>query len=397
LLVLIVAGPVLWWLSRPPPPVPPKALIFNAVSFTQLAGWTNDVQGEALAAFRLSCQAWAKRKPGRRSGAAELDITVADWRDVCRQADSTGNDDTAARAFFEKQFIPYAVTDDGRSQGLFTGYYEPLLKGSLEKAGDFTVPLYRRPEDLISADLGSFSEALKGRHLLGRVKGRRFLPYYSHAEINAGALTGKDLELLYVDSIVDAFFLQIQGSGRVRLPDGQEIRVGYAGKNGRPYFAIGRALIREGALPADKVSMQSIRRWLENHPDEAGRIMEENQSFVFFRRLKGQSIKGALGVPLTAERTLAIDHRLLPMGAPIWLDTTRPGDTAGAPEQPYRRLMVAQDTGGAIRGGIRGDIFWGHGDIAEWRAGHSKHSGRWTLFVPRSVAARWGEKRVLFR
>ena len=367
-------------------------LSFNRISFADLAGWEQDDHAAALAAFQNSCIAWAKRKPERRLGHSALGVNAGDFREVCAAAGKT-----PARKFFESNFVPFVVVDNSNTQGLFTGYYEPLLRGARAQSAAYPVPLYRKPANLISADLGEFSSKLKGRRILGRVSGNKFRPYHSHAEINAGALKDRGLELIWVDSAVDAFFLQIQGSGRVRLEDGSEVRISYAGKNGRPYRAIGRDLIASGAIAREKMSMQAIRQWLEANPGETRQIIEKNASFVFFRELKGEAVLGALGVPLTPGRSLAVDRRLLPLGAPIWLQTTRPGDQAGAAEQPFDRLMLAQDTGGAIRGGIRGDVFWGHGTAAEWRAGHMKSQGSWALLLPREVAARWDGKRTISR
>jgi membrane-bound lytic murein transglycosylase A len=236
----VLLGLTLWWLTRP---VPPRALAFNKISFAELGGWAQDDHAAALAAFQNSCTAWAKRTPRRRLGHRGLGVSVGDFRDACAAAGKM-----PARKFFESNFVPFSVMDDGAKSGLFTGYYEPLLKGARAKSDAYPVPLYRKPRDLISADLGAFSGKLKGKRIHGRVALNKFLPYHSHAEINAGALQGRGLELIWVDSAVDAFFLQIQGSGRVRLEDGSEVRIGYAGKNGRPYRAIGRDLIANGAI-----------------------------------------------------------------------------------------------------------------------------------------------------
>jgi membrane-bound lytic murein transglycosylase A len=250
------------------------------------------------------------------------------------------------------------------------------------------VPLYGRPPDLVSVDLGSFREDLKGRRIAGRVEEGKLVPYADRQAIEQGALAGHDLELVWVDDPIDAFFLQIQGSGRVRLADGGELRVGYAGENGHPYYAIGRELVKRGALRKEEVSMQSIRRWLEEHPDEAPAVLATNASYVFFQVIEGEGPLGAEGIPITAGRSLAVDRKHWPLGVPLWVDTAAPAAQKGAPDRPLRRLVIAQDTGGAIRGPIRGDVFWGASDEAAEIAGRMKHPGRLWVLLPKELAER---------
>lgn len=308
--------------------------------------------------------------------------TVADWRMVCAEAAGLADpDEAAAREFFANRFIPHRVSFGDDDQGLFTGYYEAELNGSWQRKPPFTVPLYAPPGDMITADLQLFDPELAGRRIIGRIADGQLVPYHTRAEIEAGALAGRNLELLWVDDPIDAFFLQIQGSGRVRMADGNAVRVGYAGKNGQPYVAIGRPLIERDAIPKEQMSMQAIRRWLADHPGERDEIMNLNPSYVFFRRIEGDGPIGAQGVVLTPGRSLAVDTSLLPLGAPIWLDTTEPL----SPETPLRRLVIAQDTGGAIKGAIRGDLFWGHGGDAAAKAGAMKQRGRYYLLLPRSA------------
>ncbi len=287
-----------------------------------------------------------------------------------------------ARRFFETWFRPYVVQPAGEQpDGLFTGYFVPELRGAMTRGGRFQVPLYGRPDDLVSVDLGRFDDTLTGRSLAGRVVKGALVPYPSRREIDGGVLAGRSAPILWVDSTVDAFFLHIQGSGVVSLADGRTMRVGYAGTNGRPYTAIGKALADRGAIPRDRVSMQSIRAWLAANPAEAAEVMAQNDRYVFFRSLPGNAPVGAEGVALTPERSLAVDRRFLPFGVPMWVDTTDPVD----PSQPFRRLMVAQDTGSAIRGAVRGDIFFGQGRLAARRAGLMKQRGRYFVLLPRSV------------
>jgi membrane-bound lytic murein transglycosylase A len=313
------------------------------------------------------------------------------WQAVCDSAQALGQQPAppVVRSFFERQFRPYRVTNGGDPGGLFTGYFEPLLHGSRTKTGPYTVPLRRRPDDLIRVDLGRFDGDLEGEKIYGHVQGQTLVPYYTRGEIAEGALGERDLEILWVDSRVDKFFLQIQGSGRVRLRDSTIVRVGYAAENGQPYRAIGRDLIQMDALTKENVSLQTIRRWLQNHPDRAGEVMERNRSYVFFRRLDSLSADegpiGSQGVPLTPRRSLAVDTRYVPLGAPLWLTTEAPvpGDTSKT--RPFRQLMIAQDTGGAIRGPVRGDVFWGAGDTARAIAGRMQSPGQYVILLPRSV------------
>jgi membrane-bound lytic murein transglycosylase A len=249
------------------------------------------------------------------------------------------------------------------------------------------VPLYGRPGDLIDVDLGSFDADLKGHRIAGRVEGQRLMPYYTRAQIDAGALAGRGLELFWVEDPIRSFFMQIQGSGQIDLPDGSRMRVGYAAQNGRPYRAIGRDLVAMGAIARDDVSLQSIRAWLVAHPDQARGVMEKNPSFVFFRALPDLAAApgplGAMGVPLTPERSLAVDRRFLPLGVPLWLSTTAPWPSG---EGPLQRLVIAQDTGGAIRGPVRGDVFWGSGDAAEAVAGRMQSKGGYWILLPRGLS-----------
>ncbi|HZD24641.1 MAG TPA: murein transglycosylase A, partial [Alphaproteobacteria bacterium] len=373
--LLLLLALLLVWLTWPAPPAE-KRVSLEPAAFGDLPGWAADDHAAGLAAFAESCKRIARWPENHAMGGDGIAGTAGDWQPACvALVQVPVGDDAAARRFFETWFRPYAVSFGGSEEGLFTGYYEPLLHASRRRSERFSTPLYRLPDDLVSVDLGAFAEDLKGRQIVGRLQSRRLVPYPDRAAIEDGALAGRGLELYWVDDPVDAFFLQIQGSGRLVLPDGSERRIAYAGKNGQPYFAIGRALIQDGVMPREEVSMQSIRAWLEAHPDQGRALMRRNRAYVFFRALKDDAVIGALGVPLTPGRSLAVDRRLIPLGAPLWLDAMRPGDEPGMPDAPLRRLMVAQDTGGAIRGGVRGDVFWGHGPKAEHLAGHMQHPG----------------------
>lgn len=385
---LVALGFLAWWLTRPAFVPPPPKISFSPSGFGALKGWADDDQAAALAAFLISCRRFGRWADAHRVGPPELGLSAADWKPACAAAPAVPAGDTAAaRAFFEAAFTPLTVAWGGETQGLFTGYYEPLLRGSRRRDDRFRVALHRRPDDLVRVELGRFDPALQGKRIAGRVVGAELEPYPDRAAIEAGALRD-ELALVWVDDPIDAFFLHIQGSGRVRLEDGGELRLRYADQNGRRYHAIGRELIRRGALSRETVSMQSIRAWLQAHPEEAAAVMGTNPSYVFFQELRGPGPLGALGVPLTPGRSIAVDRRLLPLGAPLWLEASHPDADAGRPDRPLNRLMLAQDTGGAITGAVRGDVFWGHGDEAYEIAGRMKHPGRWYLLLPKAAAAR---------
>ncbi len=360
---------------------PPDRLTLAPASFDALPGWQQDDQGAALAALGRSCALilLAKRPSDASLGAGGVAGTVADWQSPCAAAAAVDRTDPAApRQFFEAWFTPYKAANNGRSQGLFTGYYEPELRGARQPGGIYATPLLRRPPDLVMVELGQFRPVWRGERIAGRVIDGRLQPFESRAEIERGVLDRQHLAFLWVDDPVDAFFLQIQGSGRVRLPDGAMVRVGYDGQNGQPYVPIGRLLIERGALDRDAVSMQAIRAWIKANPEAGAALMAENPSYVFFRESVGDGPIGAQGVALTAERSLAVDRDFVPLGVPVWLD-------AGDGAEKLQRLLVAQDTGGAIRGPVRGDVFWGFGPAAEARAGTMKAAGEYYLLLPKTV------------
>ncbi len=385
---VVIAGVALWWTLRPKPP-PPDRLVLEAVTFSTLSGWTEGRQGEALVAFKRSCARLLGLPEERSLGAGGRAGSVADWRELCEAAAVLPvDDDAAARGFFQAWFAPLRVRNNERAEGLFTGYFEPELRGSLNRGGPYTVPLHGRPTDLVTVDLGAFRHDLEGRRIAGRVLDGRLRPFENRAEIVAGALDDKAPVLAWLDDPIAAFVLHIQGSGRIVLAEGGELRVGFAGQNGHPYVAIGRELIRRGAIARERISLQTIRDWLKRNPDQAAEVMAVNRSYVFFHVLEGVGPVGAQGVVLTPGRSLAVDRRYLPLGAPLWLEARAPAPQPESPDRPLHRLMVAQDTGGAIRGPVRGDVFWGHGPDAEAVAGRMKHQGRYYLLLPRALLAK---------
>lgn len=323
--------------------------------FQGLEGWAADDHAAALAAFKRSCGAFAKLPADRTLGPDGIAGRAGEWHAIC--AAGARVDGTGARAFFETWFKPHRVMAEGRPAGFFTGYFEPVVNGARQRTARYTVPLYGRPSDL------------------GDVRAK---PYLDRAAIETGVMGAKAPVLFWLDDAIDAFFLQVQGSGQVRLPDGAVARVGYAADNGHRYVPIGRVLVERGALKADEVSLQTIRAWLRANPARAAEVMRTNPRFIFFRALDGEGPVGSAGVALTPGRSLAVDPAHVPMGVPVWIDTTWPAP--GAPV--LRRLMVAQDTGAAIKGAGRGDVFWGAGAEAEHWAGHMKQQGATILLVP---------------
>ncbi|HEY3917461.1 MAG TPA: murein transglycosylase A [Stellaceae bacterium] len=358
---------------------PPPQLTLTPARFDNLPGWRDDNAAASLAVFVTSCAALDRRPDSAAVGPATLGMTAASWRAPCAAARATPPNDAAARAFFMSQFAPYLVGNNGASNGLFTGYYEPLLHAARRQGGRYQTPILKRPPDLVMVDLGRFRPAWHGERIAGRVVAGNLLPYPSRAEIERGALDTKALALFWADDPADVFFLQVQGSGRVALPDGTQARLGYDGQNGQPYVAIGKLLVERDALAANDVSLASIRAWMAAHPDQAAALMDANPSYVFFRVQSGEGPIGSEGVVLTAGRSLAVDPGFVPLGAPLYLAIDDHGTQ-------LHRLMVAQDTGGAIAGPVRGDVFWGFGPEAEARAGSMRAQGRYFLLLPKAIA-----------
>ncbi|WP_291298743.1 murein transglycosylase A [Elioraea sp.] len=376
----------------PQPAAPPDKLALSPASFAVLPGWAQERHAEALPAFSETCRRLAALPPDRPLGGGEAAAPragrVSDWLPLCAEAATLPRgDDAAARQFFEARFRPWLATNVAGERpdpfGLFTGYYEPELSGTRRRRPGAT-PLLSRPTDLVQVELGEFSDDLRGRRTAGRVEQGRLVPYATRAQIDRGALDGRRLELLWVDDPVDAFFLHIQGSGRVRLAEGGVARVGFAAQNGHTYVPIGRVLVDRGVMTQDQVSMQSIRAWLAANPTEARGVMDQNPSYIFFREIQGlrpeEGPPGAFGVPLTAERSIAVDRTHIPLGVPVFVDITHPTTNA-----PWRRMLMAQDIGGAIRGPVRGDVFWGTGDAAGEPAGRMRSRGAWWLLLPASL------------
>lgn len=358
----------------PQPPVASKPILVPT-SWAALPGWADDPLTDAWPAFLASCAA----------------VKKAEWTAPCtaaRQVD--GNDTLVIRNFFESRFVPNQVTTtDGNDNGLVTGYYEPLLRGSRAPAAPYLTPLYGVPDDLLIVDMTSLYPELKGKRLRGKLVGRTIVPYPPRGDLaSTDALHGK--ELLWVDDPIEAFFLEIQGSGRVELhrPDGatETVRLAYADQNGQPYKSIGRWLVDRGEMTLSQASMQSIKAWAIAHPERLEELLAANPSEVFFKEETiadpSRGPKGALGVALTPQRSIAVDPRVVPLGSPVYLSTTQPLSDA-----PLRRLVMAQDSGGAIAaaadGAVRADFFWGFGADAANQAGRMKQQGKMWVLIPR--------------
>lgn len=346
--------------------------------FAALPDWKDVKLDAALASFQRGCAVLAQKPDATPMGGVGYAGTAADWRAPCAAAHGD------PRAFFESNFTPYAV----EGEGLFTGYYEPEIAGRRRRGGAFQTPVYGLPDDLVRADLSLFNPKLRGEHISGRLDGHRLVPYATRAEINAKAPPAP--VLFYTDDPIGFFFLQIQGSGRVSFENGTMGRIAYAGENGQPYTAIGRTLIADGSLKREDVSLQSIRAWLLAHPDRAQSVMETDKSYIFFQEKPigdaALGSNGTLGAALTPLASIAVDQRLHALGAPFYVAAEGP--------DPLHGLLVAQDTGGAIRGAARADIFFGSGPEAERRAGLMKAPGRFYLLLPRALATRLGDSKT---
>ena len=352
-----------------PPPAPEKA-VYLEMPFEALPGWTGAALEPSLRAFLAGCP-----RPGALARACEQARAVP------------AGDEAAARQFFESVFAPYAVvSSEGARSGTVTGYYEPIIDGSRTRTPANRYPIFGVPDDLIVVDLTAVNPDLRNMRLRGRVEGRRLVPYYSRAEIESRNLQAP--VIAWASDAVELFFLQIQGSGQVRLEGGERIRVGYADQNGHPFRSLGRYLVERGEMTLDQASMQSIKAWATANPGKLQEALNQNPSYVFFRELPvtGDGPIGALGVPLTPGYSIAVDRRFVPLGTPIYLATTYP-----LSDERLERLVAAQDTGGAIRGVVRADFYWGTGSEAGAAAGRMRQQGRLWLLWPRGEALPRGD------
>ncbi len=367
--------------EREEPPPTPALLDLSPIAIADLPGWEGDDLAAALPAWRRSCEKILERPPGDPIGPQAIAGTAADWQPLCRTLLGLPAGNVALRRFITDNFTGFLVSDGGKPFGTFTGYYEPELRGARRRGGPYRVPLYRVPPDHVAVDLGQFDSELAGKNIVGRVAEGRLVPYHERGAIDGGALAGDGSELLWVDDPLDVFILHVQGSGIVVLPDGTRQRVGYAGNNGHRYASVGRWLIDHKELTAHEASWQGIRRWMQENPKRVPDLLAVNRRYIFFREIDGDGPIGAAGVALTPARSLAVDLRYLPLDVPLWLDAENPEKNA----PPLRRLMLAQDTGSAIRGVVRGDFYWGSGEAALEKAGRMKSPGRYFLLLPKAI------------
>ena len=351
------------------------------------AQWS-DIDGFSTDDLSVAWPAWLQSCAGLKN---KLQNSQPLWQTVCTAAQSLNEKNQNKPSnklsiaemidYFTSYFDVYSTNNlDGTSVGLVTGYYEPVLKGSRTKSAKFAYPLYRQPSDLITVDLGELYPELKYKRVRGKLVGNKLVPYATRAQIETTTTPLAGNELVWVDDIVEAFFLQVQGSGIVKFENGEQMHVGYADQNGQAYNSIGRILIDRGELTKGQAGMQGIKNWAAKNPAKLKELLNANPSYVFFRELPTglSGPLGALGVPLTAERSVAIDPKFIPLGVPVFLSTTQPNT-----QKPLKRLMLAQDTGGAIKGGVRADFFWGAGDEAGKLAGSMKQQGKIWVLLPK--------------
>jgi len=359
-------------------------LLLSKATFKHLPNWQQDNQSQALLAFQRSCTTILKKSPDAMFSALPHSGTNRDWQRICNAANALVHPDKmAAQQFFETWFQPYHVSNHLNASGLFTGYYLPLLHGSITPNKQYSVPVYGVPSDLVKINLGLFHQEMSKKTLVGQLKNNVLQPYPDRAAIMQGAISKTAKVLVWSDDPLDVFFAQIQGSAVVQLPNQKQFIINYASNNGRPYTAIGKILIAKKELTKETVSMQTIRTWLLQHPEQRDNILNQNASYVFFNVLKNKDPLGTAQVPLIPERALAVDTHHIPLGAPLWLDTVAPQNTREKSTAPFQHLMVAQDTGGAIKGIVRGDVYWGAGETAAFIAGHMQSKGQYWILLPR--------------
>ncbi|MEO9386248.1 murein transglycosylase A [Chromobacterium phragmitis] len=383
--------------SRPSPGISGA----DSASPSALPAWNEQAIGDSLLGLRQSCRTLQK-KPA--------------WSAICREAGTLADKDAdAARRFFEKRFTAWKLRDGSRDSGLITGYYEPLLNGSLNRSDRTPWPVYGAPRDMVSVDVpmsqrnrgvlrakqtgpgrlalaaggnieinpADFPADPRGIRMKGRLSGSRLLPYFTRGQINQGSIAGSAPVIAWVEDPVELFFLQVQGSGRIQLDDGSFLHVGFADQNGYPYQSIGKWLVDKGEMTLGQASMQGIKDWLAKNPQRRDELLAVNQSYIFFKQLPGDNGGpiGALGVPLTGGYSIAVDPRYIPLGAPVYLSTTWPHSS-----EPLVRLVNAQDTGSAIKGALRADLFWGYGTEAGMYAGRMKQQGSMWLLLPKGMS-----------
>ncbi len=353
----------------------PQGLQLTETSFQKLPGWRDDDLTAIITAFAQNCNQ-INQKQTPHLDDSKIKINTASYQKICADF-ATQNIQTAEkmRQFMEKHFEPYLISDGDNPNGKFTSYYEAEIRAALEPDETYKYPIYGRPNDLIEVNLKDFSIDLPPQKLSGRVENGRLVPYFNRAHIENNQIDAP--VVLWGDDLVDIHLMQIQGSAVASLPDGSLLRVGYAHNNGRPFKGIGRILLDKGLISPQEISMPKIRDWLRAHPEEAAVLMAENERYIFHRLTDAEGPIGAFGIPLTAGRSLAVDSQYIPLGALMWLDTTTPDN------EKIRKVMFAQDIGSAIKGIVRGDYFWGHGEEALQQAGRMNAVGKYYIFLPK--------------
>jgi len=328
--------------------------------FSNLKHWSNDHHERALSAFAKSCSKNTKISQAQIFENVPSSVVKKEWNKICKLANSKNFSHTEAKRFLETKFIPFLVKGNKGAQGLFTGYYEVELEGSIVKTNKYKHPIY-----------------LHSNHVNTKIP---------RSKIEKGALKGKKLEVAYVEDKVGLFFMHIQGSGKIRISDDSYIKLGYAGQNGYPYFAIGNYLTKNNLIDRNTASAESIIKWLNDNPHKAAQVMNLNESYVFFRKRREHHPVGAMGVEVTPMRTLAVDRSFIPLGSLLWLETSYPRENKKLQLRPFNRTMVAQDVGGAIKGAVRGDVFFGSSKKAERYCWYMANKGQYCILVAKEIA-----------
>lgn len=365
-------------LEKTSPVAPTAKITLEKTSFSQLSGWKNEDFAAVIPVMAKNCQMIMKNnKPYIYN--AQIKISSQEYQAVCRRFMAENIKTNAAmKTFMEKEFVPYIISDNGKAEGKFTSYYEATIRASRSKHDAYKYPIYGKPTDLVEINLRDFDSALPNTRLVGRVENGHFIPYYKRGDIENGQINAP--VLLWGDDLVDIHFMQIQGSAVAKLDNGEEIRIGFADSNGHKFKGIGSILIEKGLIKREDSSMPKIRTWLRAHPEQAQKLMAENERFIFQRLTNADGPIGALGISLTAGRSLAVDNAYIPLGAMLWLDSHNPDGGK------IQKIVFAQDIGSAIKGVVRGDYFWGHGEEALYHAGRMNSSGRYYLLAPKNAS-----------
>ncbi len=356
-------------------PITPKAEL-QAAAFDELEGWKKDNFFEILPALKKNCQRISKISTDWLANSA-IKIDTKLYKNICRDLEKTKfSDSIELRKFIEERFTPFLVLDDGNADGKFTAYYESQINASFQKHGKYHYPIYQKPNDLIEINLQDFDKSLPNKRLVGRINNKKMIPYYNRADIENKGINAP--VLMWGDSLIDIHVMQIQGSAVAHMDNGEKIRVGFADSNGLPFRGIGSILLQNKLLPAGKANMIEIKKWLQEHPEEAKKYMQQNPRYIFHRIIKETGPLGAFGVPLQGGRSMAVDREIIPLGSLLWLSTTKPNGT------PLNKLVAAQDIGSAIKGVVRGDYFWGSGgDDVLAAAGSMNSVGKYFILIPK--------------